>query len=117
MLTPAQDADHHTNLAPNAVSASPVVNTIGDRSAISLLTSDGKLPQRIRKPLSAGLPRPVGKSRCAVRHCRPWTRAAFYQVQRLGNPLVNELVIGTGYKDRWSMEQPKNDAQFLFFAF
>ncbi len=40
----------------------------------------------------------------------------FYQVQREGNPLVNELLIGTGSKDRWSMEQPVNDSQFAPFA-
>ena len=36
-------------------------------------------------------------------------------MQRLANPLINELIIGTGYKDRWSMEEPKNDAQFASF--
>jgi hypothetical protein len=34
------------------------------------------------------------------------------QVQRMGNPLINELIIGTGSKDRFSMDQPKNDEQF-----
>jgi hypothetical protein len=37
---------------------------------------------------------------------------AFNQVQRFGNALINELVIGTGDKDRFSMDQPKNDSQF-----
>jgi hypothetical protein len=36
-------------------------------------------------------------------------------VQRLGNPLINELVIGIGSKDRWSMDQPVNDQQFAAF--
>ena len=41
----------------------------------------------------------------------------FRQVQRMGNPLINELIIGTGSKDRFSMDQPANDAQFVnFFA-
>jgi hypothetical protein len=40
----------------------------------------------------------------------------FQQVQREGNPLVNELIIGTGSKDRFSMDQPKNDAQFANFV-
>jgi hypothetical protein len=35
----------------------------------------------------------------------------------MGNPLINELIIGTGSKDRFSMDQPSNDAQFAgFFA-
>jgi hypothetical protein len=40
----------------------------------------------------------------------PWR-----QVQRMGNPLINELIIGTGSKDRFSMDEPKNDAQFAGF--
>jgi hypothetical protein len=39
----------------------------------------------------------------------------YRQVQRMGNPLINELVIGIGSKDRWSMDQPKNDNQFANF--
>jgi hypothetical protein len=33
----------------------------------------------------------------------------------MGNPLINELLVGTGFKDRFSMDQPKNDAQFAAF--
>ena len=41
----------------------------------------------------------------------------FRQVQRMGNPLINELIIGTGSKDRFSMDDPTNDGQFVsFFA-
>ncbi len=39
----------------------------------------------------------------------------FHQIQRLGNPLINELLIGTGFKDRFSMDQPENDGQFASF--
>ena len=39
----------------------------------------------------------------------------FSQVQRLANPLINELVIGIGTKDYWSMSNPLNDAQFAPF--
>jgi hypothetical protein len=39
----------------------------------------------------------------------------FAQIQRLGNPLINELIIGTGSKDFWSMSQPINDSQFANF--
>ena len=34
----------------------------------------------------------------------------------MGNPLINELIIGTGSKDRFSMDEPRNDAQFADFA-
>src|SRR5579862_703946 len=39
----------------------------------------------------------------------------FSQVQRLGNPLINELIIGIGTKDYWSMSKPVNDSQFASF--
>jgi hypothetical protein len=34
------------------------------------------------------------------------------QVDRLANPLVNEVIIPTGLKDRWNALQPANEAQF-----
>jgi hypothetical protein len=34
------------------------------------------------------------------------------QIQRMGNALINELLIGTGDKDKFSMSAPSNDAQF-----
>jgi hypothetical protein len=33
----------------------------------------------------------------------------------MGNPLINELLVGTGFKDRFSMDLPKNDSQFAPF--
>jgi hypothetical protein len=40
----------------------------------------------------------------------------FVEVSRLGNPLVNELVIGLPDKDKWNSSQPKDDAQFLTYV-
>jgi Domain of unknown function (DUF4331) len=37
----------------------------------------------------------------------------FVQVSRLGNPLVNEVLIGMGDKDRWNALPPHDDKQFL----
>jgi hypothetical protein len=37
----------------------------------------------------------------------------FVQVSRLGNPLINELLIGIGQKDYWNKVSPANDKQFL----
>jgi len=41
----------------------------------------------------------------------PWV-----QVSRQGNPLVNELVIPRGTKDRFNASHPRDDAQFLSFV-
>src|SRR5262245_57177549 len=38
---------------------------------------------------------------------------AWTQVGRLGNPLVNEVVIPLGKKDRFNASEPRDDAQFL----
>ena len=38
----------------------------------------------------------------------PWV-----QVSRLGNPLINEVVIPVGKKDYWNASSPRNDSQFL----
>lgn len=40
----------------------------------------------------------------------------FIQVSRLGNPLVNEVVIGLKDKDRFNTSEPVNDAQFLTYV-
>jgi hypothetical protein len=39
----------------------------------------------------------------------------YSQVHRMANPLINDMMVGTGFKDRFSMDQPKNDAQFASF--
>lgn len=41
---------------------------------------------------------------------------AYTQVSRLGNPLVNELVIGIKDKNRFNAAEPKDDAQFLDYV-
>lgn len=43
------------------------------------------------------------------------TKGDWVQVARLANPLVNELLIGTGQKDRWNATDPQEEAQFLDF--
>ena len=42
-------------------------------------------------------------------------KASGGQVNREGNPLINELIIGTGFKDRFSVDEPANDKQFASF--
>ena len=41
---------------------------------------------------------------------------AYTQVSRLGMPLVNEVVIGLGDKDRFNASRPVNDAQFADYV-
>ncbi|MBT0585410.1 DUF4331 domain-containing protein [Alteromonas oceanisediminis] len=44
------------------------------------------------------------------------TGGAMTQVSRLGSPLVNELVIGLGDKDKFSTSHPSMDGQFLDYV-
>jgi len=46
----------------------------------------------------------------------PFQSGAWTQVSRLGMPLVNEVVIPLGQKDRFNASQPIDDAQFLKFV-
>jgi hypothetical protein len=44
-------------------------------------------------------------------------RAKWVQVSRLGNPLVNEVIIPTALKDRWNRSQPRTDGRAPFFSY
>ena len=39
----------------------------------------------------------------------------FGQVSRLGNPLINEVIIALGDKDRWNRQRPADDKQFAHY--
>jgi hypothetical protein len=40
------------------------------------------------------------------------TSGSYQQVSRLGNPLVNEVLVGVGKKDRWNASAPANESFF-----
>ena len=40
------------------------------------------------------------------------TSGTYQQVSRLGNPLVNEVLVGVGKKDRWNATAPANESFF-----
>ena len=45
-------------------------------------------------------------------HAEDVNSGPFVQVSRLGNPLVNEVIIPMGKKDYWNTQQPADDKQF-----
>jgi hypothetical protein len=79
-----------------------------------MLTVDGKLHGAGDKEAVIGTYGSTSRQRLTVRRSpNPlMSSGAFQQVQREGNSLINELIIGTGSKDRFSMDDPKNDVQF-----
>jgi hypothetical protein len=116
VLTAAQDKDNHLNLAPNAVSGFNV-NTIAIEVPICYLTSDGNQHKATDKEATIGTWATTSRPHFTIRRApNPAENGGSYsQVQRLGNPLINELIIGTGFKDTWSMSQPVNDSNFASF--
>ena len=46
---------------------------------------------------------------------QPQGSGPWMQVSRMANPLVNELIIGTGQKDLWNATAPESEAAFLDF--
>jgi hypothetical protein len=120
VLSPTQDANDTMNFAPDDVSGFNV-NSIAIEVPIALLTKDGQTHPPT-DPLSVlGTYGTTSRRAITVRRDADGSGPSivnsgpFRQVQRMGNPLINELIIGTGSKDRFSVDSPVNDAQFTAF--
>jgi len=113
VLTPATDADDAHNYAPNTL-AGFNVNTIALEVPISMLTEDGAIHNAGEKSAVLGTWGATYRRKQTVLRGGS-SEQNWAQVQRLGNPLINEAIIGTGSKDRFSTDEPKNDAQFANF--
>ncbi len=109
ILNDIQDLDDRTNPFGIDMFSGFNVNTIAIEVPIAEITDDpgavvgmyastsrSKLTMRRNDGSSKGLGRAV-------------------QVARMGNPLVNELIIGTGQKDRWNATNPKKEDGFIDF--
>ncbi|MGI8602963.1 MAG: DUF4331 domain-containing protein [Verrucomicrobiales bacterium] len=114
-LTAAQDASP-TNITSDTVSGY-AVNSIAIEVPIGMLTRTGNLEAAISTAATIGVWGATSRPRVTVRRS-PFPQAnsgTFRQVQRMANPLINELLVGIGSKDRFSMDQPSNDSQFAPF--
>jgi hypothetical protein len=115
VLSPVQDAASF-NVASDFVSGF-AVNSITIEVPITLLTRTGAIEPPDSTAATIGLWATTSRQRLTVRRA-PFPQqssGSYMQVQRMGNPLINELLVGTGYKDRFSMDHPKNDSQFANF--
>lgn len=113
VLTAAEDSAT-TNFAPDYV-AGYSVNAIAievPNAVLAATTGNANIDTTL------GIWATTSRPRVTVRRAPFDSRSSgtFRQIQRMGNPLVNELVIGTGMKNRFSMEQPLNDGQFAPFV-
>jgi hypothetical protein len=115
VLSPAEDAQN-ANLAADSLSGF-AVNAIAIEVPVTLLTRTGNIEPANSSAATIGVWASTSRRSTTVRRAPlpTVTSGSFVQVQRMGNPFVNALLIGTGSKDRFSMDQPKNDAQFASF--
>jgi hypothetical protein len=93
-------------------------NSIVIKVPINLLTKDHALPTDANDP-DAVLGVWAAASRQANRKIKPdgtiATSGPWRQVSRLGNPLINEVVIPTYKKDYWNSQYPDKDSQFATY--
>lgn len=116
VLTAEQDADDGTNFAADDV-AGFNVNSIAIEVPIALLTKDGRKHAANERLALLGTYGSTSRRAITVRRAPKdaLSVGVYSRIQRMGNPLINELIIGLGSKDRFSMDDPENDAQFASF--
>jgi len=104
------------NFASDTVSGYGV-NSIAIEVPIELLTRTGAIEPPGSPDATIGVWGSTSRPRVTVRRSPnpSESRGPWRQVQRMGNPLINELLVGIGSKDRFSMDQPANDSQFADF--
>ena len=90
-------------------------HTIALQVPIAQLTKDKAVPTGPNDPDAVlGIYATASRQRVQVlgKDARPLRTGDFVQVSRLANPLVNEVVIPLGDKDRWNASDPSDDADF-----
>ncbi len=112
--TAAEDADDARNpFGINAFSGFNV-NTIAIEIPAARLTSDGRAPGAANGTI--GVYASTARQRVTLRSgASPMNTGPFKQISRMGNPLVNELIIPIGMKDFWNSTEPDQESQFLSF--
>lgn len=118
VLSDAQDADDTQNFkgiddaleGMNVTSLAievPISTLVSDANAtIGAYASTSRRSTTVRR----GSPKKLKRDQDVMNG-----KGDFVQVSRLANPLVNELLIGTGTKDFWNSQDPANEAQFIDF--
>ena len=119
VLSDAQDSNDIQNFAPDDI-AGFNVNSIAIEVPIKMVTHDGQLHSANEPGATIGVWATTSRPRVKVLSRKPGkksrTSKSRVQIQRMANPLVNELLIGIGSKDKFSMSKPKKDAQFANFV-
>jgi hypothetical protein len=116
VLSAAADANDHTNTASDFLSGYNV-NTIAIEVPITMLTSTGTILPSTSVGATIGAWATTARPRVLARRAPLPSQGSggFSQVHRMGNPLIDTLVIPLGSKDLWSMSAPVNDSQFAAY--
>jgi Domain of unknown function (DUF4331) len=116
LLTAAEDVDTVNPFGANRFSGFNI-STIAIEVPITRITSDGQPAATTKYPV-IGVYAENERHKFKVLHAPgeaatedgPWVR-----VSRMANPLVNELIINTPFKDGWNAADPENEANFQAF--
>src|SRR5262249_20938948 len=95
------------------------ISTIAIEVPIKRITSDGKPASKTKNPV-IGMYAETDRRKVRVLHKSGEREddeddARFVQVSRMANPLVNELINTTPFKDDWNAAEPQNEADFQAF--
>jgi Domain of unknown function (DUF4331) len=112
---PKEDTDFVNPFGVNRFSGTNI-NTIAIEVPITSITSDGKPASTTANPV-------IGVYAAADRrqfrqlsdNAPPQLSGDWIQVSRMANPLLNELIITTPFKDGWNASEPQNEVNFQSF--
>lgn len=90
------------------------VHSIAIQVPIAMLTSNGKKNAADNAASTIGIWASTSRRSTTVLTTDGKKRetGVYRQVSRLGNPLINEVVVPIGFKDYWNSQSPRNDSQF-----
>ena len=114
LLSAAEDVDTVNPFGINRF-ASTNINTIALEVPIKCLTGDGKALSEANKLIGVYASTSRQKVRVLRGNGKSDDEGPLVQVSRMGNPLVNELIINTPQKDRWNASEPEDEAEFQDF--
>lgn len=90
------------------------VHTISVQVPITDLTGTEAIPELGSQDAVVGIWATASRQKVTVlRDGQPTGSGPWTQVSRLGNPLINEVVIPLDTKDYWNFSQPAGDSQFV----
>jgi hypothetical protein len=89
------------------------VHSIAIQVPITSLTSTGTKPSPTNSAATIGVWTTASRQKASVAGADGTTAGPWTQVSRLGNPLVNEVLISMGSKDYWNSQAPAGDKQFV----